>query len=34
MFGQLQYVMNGPFDALNAENSTLIGVGITMEGIF
>lgn len=25
--------MNGPFEALNAENSSIVGVGLTMEGI-
>jgi len=29
----MQNVMAGPFEALNSDNSTILGVGITMEGI-
>ena len=34
LYGKLPVLMNEPFAALNTVNSSMIGVGITMEGIF
>lgn len=33
MYGQMPNVMKGPFSAMSSINSTMQGVGITMEGI-